>query len=152
MARVAHEARAPVLLEAASAGGGRPVAAGPQRGARGGERALLGTYVEIKFWALRAIDAMLSPYWLISTQLGAGKRARHRKVLEARRLESTGPRIPLPQFPQPGRAARRDVRAVEALDLVVGVAHVAGRRVDAVERAGIARAVLEEDVHGAAPC
>ena len=104
--------------------GWRPVAAGPKRLARRRKRALL----------------------------GAGKRARHRKVLEARRLESTGPRIPLPQFPQPGRAARRDVRAVEALDLVVGVPHVAGRRVDAVERASIARAVLEEYVHGAAPC
>mmetsp|Transcript_25687 Transcript_25687/g.72224 ORF Transcript_25687/g.72224 Transcript_25687/m.72224 type:complete len:271 (+) Transcript_25687:502-1314(+) len=139
MTRVAHEARAPVLVEAASAGGGgRPVAAGAQRGARGGERALLGT----------------------------GESARHRKVLKASRLEGPGPGVPLPQFTQPGRAARRHVRAVETLDLAVGVPHVVGRCVDAVDRAGIARAVLarafdaavdrasiacavlKEDVHG----
>ena len=50
MARVAYEARAPVLLEAAGRGG-QPVAAGAQRLARRRERALFGTFVEIKFWA-----------------------------------------------------------------------------------------------------
>ena len=91
---------------------------------------------------------MLSPYWLISTQLGAGERARHGKVLEARRLQGTGPGVPLSQPTQPGRAARRDVRAVEALDLVVGVAHVVFTVDAAVDRTGIARAVLEKYVHG----